>query len=55
MFWAVAVAALAAFLSWLLFPAHLLLEPPAVTGQNVIVTGASQGIGRALVEEYAKR
>jgi short-subunit dehydrogenase len=51
----VGAAVLAVFLSWLLFPPFLLLEPPATTGQHVIVTGASQGIGRALVMEYAKR
>lgn len=44
---------LAALLYWLLVSPTALHSSNAA-GQNVIITGASQGIGRALVIEYAK-
>ncbi|KAF0691048.1 Aste57867_17660 [Aphanomyces stellatus] len=50
------VALLAVLLVWLLVPVTLFSGDPApiVHGQHVLVTGASQGIGKALVFEYAK-
>ncbi len=50
------LALLSAVATWLFFPPQALMAPAwvvrQVTGQRVIVTGASQGIGRCLVEEY---
>ncbi|KAH9088148.1 hypothetical protein LEN26_019623 [Aphanomyces euteiches] len=50
------VAAFAVFLVWLLLPVTQFSgdHGEIIRGQNVIVTGASQGIGRALAFEYAK-
>ncbi|KAG9414924.1 hypothetical protein AC1031_008339 [Aphanomyces cochlioides] len=50
------VAAFAVFLVWLLLPVTQFSgdHGEIIPGQNVIVTGASQGIGRALAFEYAK-
>ncbi|CAK4655183.1 hypothetical protein LEN26_019625 [Aphanomyces euteiches] len=51
------VAAFAVFLVWFLLPVTQFSgdHGEIVRGQNVIVTGASQGIGKALVFEYAKQ
>lgn len=47
------IAFLSVFLYWLLFPLpHYPLKN--ISGKKVLITGASQGIGRALVDEYAK-
>lgn len=53
----VTAAVLSVFLYWFLCP---VLDPhknvtKITTGQHVVITGASQGIGRSLVTEYAKR
>lgn len=51
------VAALSVVLYWLLCPPNLLVARDAqtVAGLHVLITGASQGIGKALVFEYARR
>ncbi|KAG9414925.1 hypothetical protein AC1031_008340 [Aphanomyces cochlioides] len=51
------VAAFAVFLVWLMLPVTQFSgdHGEIIRGQNVIVTGASQGIGKALAFEYAKR
>lgn len=49
-------SSLAAIAYWLLCPVLVPLDATTVIkGKNIIVTGASQGIGKALVYEYAKR
>ena len=53
----IAFAFLSVFLYWLLCP---VLDPyenvaKVTSGQHVFITGASQGIGRSLVTEYAKK
>lgn len=51
------VIPLAAFCYWLLCPVPAWPTDPAdeMRGLNVLVTGASQGIGRSLVAEFAAR
>lgn len=52
---AAVVVTIISWLGWVLFCPPFGPGGATAAGQNVLVTGASQGIGRALVFEYAKR